>query len=740
MFRFSIFLLVVLLVGCGVSRKIPEVPVAETQRDAGTVRITPVAVYHWDKIRETLKPNFQLDANTALTKVLPVTAVTDRRVLDALGASLAVKLPSASEVVTSTTTTQPILDDDGKPTDETQTSLTSEEVLTENEQQLPSDPPGRQFEGQSAPVASAARATLSQDPELQYRAAATLMQEVRFLNTYLENVVVPQGFAPYLMRLQIAVTPSRRDQPLDVFTDLYVFNDDREPKNVQLTDFPRVLPILVTDNLESRSDHELERRLRTFLGSISGTIQGIGASAGIDRVIDAIDELTSNDLNSLFTVSQLTGNGIRLRLGARNDSNRYRYELVPRTYTVTMLVMVQDDGHKDAERIKSRELRVVASTRMHRTDTGEQLELGSFEDLPGRLRAVAANAELIPCEEDEASENKCVYNTDVVDGVEGEPNLLQPDDPSLVRKLITRYVASGDRAGFEGKLCAYMLQCEQNVVQETWAELGALLALRPTTFTYITLPRTIAPTREMFLFAGAPATAFAVSSESATTVRVPVNKQFDIKPADLYMTVSQAGTADTLILAPTKVAVSGGFLQATYPSINQVHKGLGQGAAALTPASIVLKNHAASGPSTCALSDAECVGHWQIGLKTLAATKVPPGDMGLKLATTVTALRVNDDGQASLAVQVHGSKASGVTAFGVKIKNGQLRGSVNSNGWQVLSGNATGTHILELSNVATGSNVEVTLAALQTGKADPRFKTEMVVLPTFPHASVRILN
>jgi hypothetical protein len=184
------------------------------------------------------------------------------------------------------------------------------------------------------------------------------------------------------MRLQVSVLPHARAEPYDVYGDVAFMppeltsaGDPGVPKaEVEaacpaMRDVPTVIPLLVTDiaeqSLQSRAV-EIMRQLGLALG---GTIQGVALGADFGNARDEIAQVLGADINALSTVARLNANTIRVRFGASNTGSS-RYAILPRTNTVTVLVLVPSEQVAGC-RLES--VPVAMHTRLRHAETGELL-------------------------------------------------------------------------------------------------------------------------------------------------------------------------------------------------------------------------------------------------------------------------------------------------------------------------------------------------------------------------------
>lgn len=338
---------------------------AETMRDAGSVHLSVLSVAPWSKYVAALTPKFNLEADQALAQV-----ARDSRWMDEhqkksarLGSEPVLIGRDGQGGVNSVY---------GPPMQLPQ----GESLLNrDGHASVPRYDSGRSGGGMADlnPGAPAA----GPDAMLQYTAATALFQEVQLLNRYIEDAAIPNGFRPYVVRLQISLMPSRRHAPYDAYTTISFFT--REPDRAgslpesgrpgtPFGDGPRVLPLIVTDNLEaSVNRRSLDRMLGIYFGHVD-------FPPGTERFVSPLyegllsdsirNEVAGRDLNSLLTLARLSENTVRIRLGAMQETSA-NYAMVPRNHNITMLLMIPEGAPALAE--------VVCKTVLVDTTTGQPL-------------------------------------------------------------------------------------------------------------------------------------------------------------------------------------------------------------------------------------------------------------------------------------------------------------------------------------------------------------------------------
>jgi hypothetical protein len=274
------------------------------------------------------------------------------------------------------------------------------------------------------------------DPFLRHSAALSLLQEVKILNKYLENIPERDGYSPFLIRIQLSVLPKKRSQPYDVYTDVSILPGtlglgngwigslpslevpddgksgsmfdcnklysevekssraaiaDRErrgapPRELPGDRYPEVIPLLVTDNLESTSGQKISLEVRKILIQSGFPQAKVPMHATLEKSDGADVSASGRDVNSLFTMAQLNDSSVRVRVGAMKTP--FGYSMISSTHNITLLVLVPEGMTHVA---------VASKSHLRDADTGVRLPFATAEDLRetlddamGILRSVGA--------------------------------------------------------------------------------------------------------------------------------------------------------------------------------------------------------------------------------------------------------------------------------------------------------------------------------------------------------------
>lgn len=361
--------------------------------DAGSVNVAHIASLRWEEAASLLQPKFPMSSEAALAAALPTTQTLDERLADIITANLQVALPTSAKTVTTTESGAP-----GATTTSTESVTTRESG--DASKVSPATLPG----GTAAALAGLGQGIgISQDPMLRHLAATALYQEVNLLNRYVSDAVRYRGAQAYLVRLQLSVLPSRRALPYDVTTDITIHADDMQAQaglaaprfdeaeaekaawlgatpeeqrrlNARVSAYAsqrdekvalyalnlvpaagapqavhrctgtwnkvNVVPLVVTDNLESLAAARASDTVRQLGLALLATAGNVGASGQFARTQQALRREEGRDTNSLLTVARLTDDTVRVRLGAA-QSPRYGNTMLPRTHNISLLVIYQ---------------------------------------------------------------------------------------------------------------------------------------------------------------------------------------------------------------------------------------------------------------------------------------------------------------------------------------------------------------------------------------------------------------
>lgn len=440
-----------LLTACtGLIRSRPQPKEFLRQDQAGSTNIAVISIDNWDDYFEELQPTFTLNEQKALEAIDQVSRSMESTFIDAIANQFELATPTSgtsSSTNRSTTSTRATEIEDGETTETGSDEQTRS--FTETEERQSGDV--SEISASTSSVADRAiTPSLSQqlpaiggiDPILKHQAATALLQEVKLLNRYVEKAVQRTGYHPYVVRLQVNVTPSARNEPYDVYTNLSFFGrqfpgatpqspttDDQAQQegyntyesrarqtliasipNFQKEDIkgeidtfvnegtPIVIPLLVTDSLESTLHANTTDQIRQLAFSILFLQQGFSGQNKFERFSRNLERTFGRNINSLMTASRLSDNTYRVRLGAMQQV-AVPLATIPRNHYVTFLLLAP---------CSAEEIQVFSTADWVHTKTGISLKPRSPRVLHGHLREIAKAAKKVGLVADEAEATECL--------------------------------------------------------------------------------------------------------------------------------------------------------------------------------------------------------------------------------------------------------------------------------------------------------------------------------------------
>lgn len=321
----------------------------KNQDDVASVHLAFLGIRPWGEIKSELETKFTLDGATALTKVLPVVGAASSSLLDVDNAAVRLSGPAAPNA--------PSLNN----APATPTSL------------IPADPSAALATGISGVTPRSA--TLGQETIMQYRAAQALMQNVALLNNTIKNAPLNKKYEPYVVSLQVTLMPYSRDQPYDVYTDitfLDALSDGHTHSGNEKKLVPRVVPLLVTDDLESVSSSRASRKIMQLNAALAAAVPQISGSGSYQKYKDAMEKFMGEETNALVTVARMQDNIFRVRFGASVQATKKKYAVIPQAHTIHLLLLYPKTAGKDTEE-QFYTCNAVAITELREASTGNLL-------------------------------------------------------------------------------------------------------------------------------------------------------------------------------------------------------------------------------------------------------------------------------------------------------------------------------------------------------------------------------
>lgn len=339
---------------------------SEQQNRVAAVHTSVISSAPWDEVKDQLQPKFPLTTELVLSEALSRSVAEEKIILKALLAQLKVGFTQKLTDISKTTT---------KKTGEAAQEMTvinktfAQPDLSKQEIGYPDT-----FKN-VAPNYTENSAT-DLNTRLKYSTATALYQEIALLNNYVKYASVRKGYDPYLVRLQVTLTPFTHEEHCDAYSTISFFpdrftsspcSDLGELKGKGKTPF--VVPLLVTEDFETSAyNRSNDKSLQLGMG-LMAAINGIGVEGEVGAMARNFMKTSGNEYNSLMSVGRISDNSIRVKFGAMktasDDGDSIEYVMVPRTYNVTLLLLVPHDS--------DRNLAAVSRTTLVNVENGKEL-------------------------------------------------------------------------------------------------------------------------------------------------------------------------------------------------------------------------------------------------------------------------------------------------------------------------------------------------------------------------------
>lgn len=360
---------------------------ASRQEQAASVHMAVLSVAPWADYREAMQPTFKLTPDEAVGQALPTTLALEEKFLEAFSARLKLAVPGTSLTGSSTTS-----------------------------------PSGSQTVTGLPPSTSVLGTSLSIDPLMKYWAATALYQEVQLLNRYIKDAALYEGYTPYVVRLQVSLMPRMRNEPYDAYSTISFFSGDFGPRTgggasptiakpasadscdkgqTSIKEI-RVIPLLVTDDIEAAIKSRSLDKLRQIGLALSAMIQGVGVGTDLQSADEKLSTVLGRDFNSTIMVARVSDNTLRCRFGAINQAQS-EYAMVPTTHNVTLLVLVPLTKAV-SDNVWERTVRLVAKTTLTDAIKGDNLPGRTEDEVNSMLKDVLINHCIIDKDKDLSKE------------------------------------------------------------------------------------------------------------------------------------------------------------------------------------------------------------------------------------------------------------------------------------------------------------------------------------------------
>lgn len=407
----------VVLSGCAALQAAPS-PIRPPARNLDATKIAHVSVsttnvIRWEEIADDLnRPQFNPTPQELLADAVQVTSSVNAQTTDTFNAALSALFAGTSINRTRTDA----VDDTGKQTN------TSSETRS---RQTPATPDvSFNFAAPGSPQGGPDG--VGTEAQLKYDIAKALAEEVAIKNREVSSIAQRTGYRPYFVNMKVAVEPHQRLQPYDLILHLK-FSTPNANTSGATPKLPIVIPLLVTDAIESTREAQTAQIVRQLGAALRASGGFVGASASLQRTLSRLDQTLAQRSNSLLTVAQEDGAGVRVRLGA----NAYgeAYELISRTHSLSLIVLIPVDVAKD-DNANHRIVHVAGTLEYEdaggprlKTDpagnpTGDVTASNDFE-VPRRVTATCPDQQDAPIQITSVSDKAPKFDVLTLNGVEG---------------------------------------------------------------------------------------------------------------------------------------------------------------------------------------------------------------------------------------------------------------------------------------------------------------------------------
>ena len=408
------------VVACGSAPVLVDPPLKVQSHDlVGSVHVAILANQDWEGIKGALKPNFEVSSKDALAMAIPATQTYVDRAVRAIAFGFALDLgersatskvissqdkgSSSSQTTSSSTQTDSKTGADIVATaqDKDASAVQSSASAADSSSRSTVRNPGTVAGAKTQPLMDPTKAEFIDrslgkpdatevDPVLRHRVAADIYQEIQTLNRYIDAAARRSGYRAEFVRLQVSLMPRSPRLPYDAYVNISFFasclgqakalasaaasaavtgapacSENEEGAydvgQVPLGKSPMVVPLLVTDNIESTlASRNIEAMRQVALG-LAGVLSSVGLKADYNSFDDRRQALLGRSFNSIMTIGHVADNTIRVRLGAINQGPSGQ-RMVPRTHDVSLVVLVPN---------KTRRVAVTSKTEFMDPDTAE---------------------------------------------------------------------------------------------------------------------------------------------------------------------------------------------------------------------------------------------------------------------------------------------------------------------------------------------------------------------------------
>lgn len=580
--------LAIFLAGCASPDS--RLPVPESIQEAATVQVAPISISRWEDNVQRLQPNFSMTEATALSLAVPRTSISQNATASVQSASLQLGLPTSTTTAsglqstasgstsgqgangsTSASSTQGQTTGNGVTTSNASTSNTSTTTTstttmsttdgtttqTISVQRGPGTAPSSPLPAISAPNASTLTGptgTIAMDPFLTYKAGAAVFDEVAMLNTFVLNAAQRRGYVPYLARIQVSLAPLAHYMRYDAYVNMSLFSScDVEYRN-SIGNPVIVVPLLVTDDVESGQSTKIASLMRQLGLALGGTVSNVALQAAVASLKSEIDAELANDFNSLYMVSRVTENTIRLRFGAATNA-KSGYAMLTQTHDVSVLLLVKKSDTPETPQCGTPQVAIHTATQLRDASTGKEL---------------APNTQLIA--------QKVAGAVNRVFALKDKEAVTETDAPAI--SALFEPMQTGEKEGFEQALCGIGIPsvkarlyadggCNLMYARSLWVALAPLMNMSEFSSASLQLPTSVYDVKRPH------SEAHFLSDDCSTTLSTTVDPLGGLKPKQTdarLRFLDKSGTRVKLELKANSLTqdADGAPLKVVWPSLATV--------------------------------------------------------------------------------------------------------------------------------------------------------------------------
>jgi hypothetical protein len=335
-----------------------EVTVVKSQDQAASVLMTPSAVIPWAEISSVLAPNFNMNGEAALPKVLSITERINEQILDANTFSLGLGFAQTSEASKKTETVN--APEGNAATDSSTVTRTKTPGVAPT---LSSTPPS----GLALPTNPSTPTPFEFNSKLKYKAANYLNQSIQILNFESRSFAQRRCYIPYVVNFKLAIMPYRSRLPYAVHTRAAFFKsrpdadaanshsqptqegkDPQDECSSNTQALPLVVPLLAADDVQVASRARAAEAARQINIALSGLVNNAGINVGGSNLSQEVQSIQNQELSSTITITRQAENTLYIMISPENTSSG-RPALIGQVYDVAVLLLIPRGYFSDSK-------------------------------------------------------------------------------------------------------------------------------------------------------------------------------------------------------------------------------------------------------------------------------------------------------------------------------------------------------------------------------------------------------